>query len=59
MNNGINSSIKCSVSNCEYHANGQNFCTRNEINVGCCGTSCPSNCDSTECASFKACAERG
>ena len=53
MHNQVNSSIKCSVSNCAYHAKAQDYCTKDEIKVGCCGTSAPTACDSTECASFK------
>lgn len=51
--NNVNSSIKCSVSDCAYHAQGKNYCTKNEINVGCCTGSKPTSCDCTECASFK------
>lgn len=29
-----NSSIKCSVNECKYHANSENYCTLNEIEVG-------------------------
>jgi hypothetical protein len=47
----INHSIKCSVNNCAHHASAQNYCTLNEINVGCC-TAKPTSCDCTECASF-------
>lgn len=53
MANNVNSSIKCSVSDCVYHAQGKNYCTKNEINVGCCTNSKPTSCDCTECASFK------
>ena len=53
MTNNVNSSIRCSVENCVYHAQSQNYCTKNEISVGCCGTNKATNCDSTECASFK------
>jgi len=54
MTNNVNSSIRCSVDNCVYHAQSQNYCTKNEISVGCCNTNNPTSCDSTECASFKA-----
>ena len=45
-----NPSIRCSVDSCTYHAD--NHCTLNEIKVGCCCTNV-SDCESTECASFK------
>jgi hypothetical protein len=47
----INNSIKCSVCECAHHAQAQNYCTLNEINVGCCSPKATS-CDCTECASF-------
>lgn len=53
MNNNVNSSIKCSVNNCAYHARTQNYCTKSEISVGCCGTNQPTQCGSTECNSFR------
>ena len=53
MNNNVNSSIKCSVDSCTYHAQNQNYCTKSEINVGCCNTTNPTTPDCTECASFK------
>lgn len=52
MNKTPNTSIKCSVSNCAYHCSGKNFCSLNEIKVGCCDTNATS-CASTECASFE------
>ncbi len=52
--NNVNSSIRCSVNSCAYHAQGRNYCTKNEISVGCCNSTNPTSCDSTECASFKA-----
>ena len=39
-----NSSIKCTVSNCAYHA-PQNCCSLSQIQVG--------SCRGTECASFQ------
>ena len=36
MNKNANPSIKCSVSSCAYHCNDKNYCSLNEINVGCC-----------------------
>ena len=52
MNQNHNPSIKCSVSSCAHHCEGQNYCTLNEIKVGCCDSSATS-CASTECASFQ------
>ena len=36
MNKTPNNSIKCSVNSCAYHCGEQNYCTLNEIKVGCC-----------------------
>ena len=53
--NQTNPSIQCSVSNCAYHCGGENYCTRNEIQVGCtAGSAQPTNCKETQCASFQA-----
>ena len=52
MNQNHKPSIKCSVSSCAHHCEGQNYCTLNEIKVGCCDSSATS-CASTECASFQ------
>ena len=52
MNQTPNNSIKCSVSSCAHHCQGQNYCTLNEIKVGCCEANA-TNCASTECASFQ------
>ena len=35
MNKTPNNSIKCSVNSCAYHCGEQNYCTLNEIKVGC------------------------
>ena len=51
LNQNPNHSIKCSVSNCSHHC-AQDYCTLNEIRVGCCDCS-PTKCEGTECASFK------
>ncbi|WP_294372882.1 DUF1540 domain-containing protein [uncultured Clostridium sp.] len=48
----INSSIKCSVSNCSYHAQEKNYCTLNEIQVGT-HESNPTMVECTDCQSFK------
>lgn len=52
MNKTPNNSIKCSVNSCAYHCGEQNYCTLNEIKVGCCDSNV-TNCASTECASFQ------
>lgn len=46
-----NNNIQCTVNSCAYH-NPQNYCSLNQIKVGCC-SSCPTDCESTECASFQ------
>lgn len=47
-----NHSIGCSVTDCAYHCKDQQYCSLNEIKVGCCE---PKATDPacTECASFK------
>lgn len=52
MNKNVNHSIQCSVTSCAYHADAQDYCTLNEIKVGCCKAK-PTCCDNTECASFE------
>jgi len=52
MNNNANPSIKCSVSTCAHHCTGRDYCSLDEIKVGCCDPSV-TNCGSTECASFE------
>ena len=52
MNQTPNNSIKCSVTNCAHHCGGQNYCTLNEIKVGCCEPNA-TKCASTEDASFQ------
>lgn len=48
-----NMSIACSVDDCKYHANGENYCTLDKIKVAKCeDTSC--SCKDTECDSFQA-----
>ena len=50
----VNHSIKCSVTNCTHHCSDENYCSLNEIKVGCaCDTTRPTNCKETECASFQ------
>jgi hypothetical protein len=54
-NEKVNRSIQCSVSNCSYHCNDENYCTLNEIRVGAVsGNAHPTDCKETECASFRA-----
>lgn len=48
----VNSSIKCSVSTCAHHCDDKNYCSLNEIRVGCCDPMV-TDCASTECASFR------
>lgn len=47
-----NTSIKCNVASCVHHCNNQQFCSLNEITVGCCGAKV-CDCKETECASFQ------
>lgn len=47
-----NSNIRCSVKSCANHCEGQNYCSLNEIKVGCCDPTV-SSCAATECASFQ------
>ncbi|MBQ1688364.1 MAG: DUF1540 domain-containing protein [Lachnospiraceae bacterium] len=48
-----NQNISCSVNECTHHANSENYCTLQQINVGKCqGSTC--SCADTECASFHA-----
>ncbi len=49
--NNVNSNIQCSVSSCAYH-NPKNYCSLNQIKVGCCDST-PTSCRGTECASFQ------
>ena len=49
--NNANSNIQCSVSSCAYH-NPKNYCSLNQIKVGCCD-SVPTSTRGTECASFE------
>ena len=52
MSDNVNSSVKCSVTSCAWHAQSRDYCTKDRISVGCCGCSKPTSTDSTECASF-------
>ncbi|MEG0321586.1 MAG: DUF1540 domain-containing protein [Oscillospiraceae bacterium] len=51
MNNNVNHSIKCSVTNCANHCGDKAYCALNEISVGCKSHSV-ATCGDTECASF-------
>jgi hypothetical protein len=52
-----NSSIKCSVTSCAYHCNEKNYCSLEEIKVGCCDPTVTDSAD-TECASFRMSGQR-
>ena len=52
MNNNANPSIKCSVISCTHHCSDKDYCSLNEIKVGCCDPSV-TNPAATECASFE------
>ncbi len=47
-----NSSIKCSVQQCKYHANSVDYCTLNAIQVGTHEEN-PSVPECTDCLSFE------
>ncbi len=53
-----NTCIRCSVTSCMFHSDDKNYCTLEEIKVGC---SDPTVIDSsdTECASFRKSNQRG
>ena len=48
----VNSSKKCSVNNCKYHAQKKDYCTLNEIQVGT-HESNPTMIECTDCKSFE------
>ena len=48
----INSSIKCSVSSCQYNAQSQEYCTLNQIKVGTHEKN-PTENACTDCESFQ------
>ena len=50
--NSCNTSIKCSVSSCAFHTGPHDCCSLESIKVGCCDSH-PTQCEGTECASFK------
>ena len=47
-----NNNIKCTVENCAYHSKTQDYCSLNQIQVGCCCGNV-TDCQGTECASFR------
>lgn len=47
-----NSCIQCSVNNCAYHANKEDYCTLDKIKVGT-HESNPTQVECTDCESFK------
>lgn len=49
----VNSSIKCSVDQCQYHAKSKEYCTLEEIKVGTHETN-PTKTECTDCESFEA-----
>lgn len=51
-NKNANSSIKCSVTSCAHHCKEKNYCSLEEIKVGCCDPIVSDSVD-TECASFR------
>lgn len=48
----VNSSIKCSVEQCQYHAQSKDYCTLQEIKVGTHETD-PTKVECTDCESFE------
>lgn len=48
-----NLSIACSVNECKHHANSENYCTLDKINVAKCDCN-TRKCEDTECGSFQA-----
>lgn len=46
-----NPSIECSVNNCQYHAQQENYCTLNKIKVGTHENN-PTQVECTDCESF-------
>lgn len=51
MNSKANSSIKCTVSQCEYHSKDENYCTLDCITVGTHEAN-PTMSECTDCESF-------
>lgn len=51
MNGQVNQSIKCTVQQCRHHAEGQNYCSLREIQVGTHEAN-PTQQQCTDCQSF-------
>ncbi len=51
-NKNVNSSIECSVQQCEYHCNNKNYCSLDKIMVGTHEQN-PTEVQCTDCESFK------
>lgn len=49
--NGKNECIQCSINNCAYHANNENYCTLETIKVGTHEAN-PTKKECTDCESF-------
>ena len=56
MNTTENKSIQCSVTGCSHHCKSRDYCSLNEIKVGC-ADPMTASCKGTECDSF--CADGG
>ncbi len=52
MQNQKNDAIRCTVQQCAYHANSENYCTLNSIVVGTHETN-PTQKECTDCNSFE------
>ncbi len=53
MNHEKNPSIGCTVQSCQFHAQDENYCTLNKIQVGTHEKE-PTQVECTDCESFKA-----
>jgi len=51
-NKNVNHNIKCSVSSCAHHCLDKNYCSLDEIKVGCSDPAVTDSAD-TECDSFR------
>ncbi len=54
MKDSKNECIGCSVETCKYHCGDANYCTRNGIEVGSCGSTDAQTSEKTFCQSFEA-----
>lgn len=50
--NEPNDAIKCTVNNCKFHCNNENFCSLEEIRIGSCQCN-PCENEATNCQSFE------